>query len=135
MSPNTVHKPFRFPLMLAVLTVMIVACAEDSGGGGGGGPQYYNYATVSRTKGVIGGHFTSGVSIYTTEVSGNLTRIWVEGLPPGLSYSDGKITGTPTQLGHWDIDVNWSGICKDGVERSWHMTFDIGIYSDLTEDG
>ncbi|MFR0559007.1 putative Ig domain-containing protein, partial [Pseudoscardovia radai] len=64
-------------------------------------------------------------------------KVDVSGLPAGLGYKDGKITGTPTESGEFTVSVSATNGTADPVTRELKLTVNApaSIVTDALADG
>ena len=142
MNRNTVHKPFRFPAFLAVLTLMIMACANTPSTPPP--PSNYVYVTLSRTKGLANSHFYTKVNFSSDYIT---DPVWaIEGLPAGLTFNERNlaIEGEGPGPGIWNFKISvydrTKGIPSEPApqtpagSRVNYWNFEIRFFTELTEE-
>lgn len=129
-------RPFRFTAMIAVLAIMVLACAETQTTE----PTYTPVATcsLSRTDGLAYGHFSSRVNAFIPNTADADLKIWVEGMPNGFTFNEATrtIEGDDPGAGVWNIKVCYTDRNK-GVEgdanRYYYNHFELRFFTKLEE--
>ncbi len=90
---------------LSVSTTFVITVNAASGGGGNTPPTVAN--PISAKTATVGQafSFTIPTNTFTDAQTPNSLVITVSGLPPGLTYASGVISGTPTTAGTYTVTV------------------------------
>lgn len=131
------QRPFRFPLFVAMLALMTLACADTQETSQPYTPTASCY--LSRYDGLAYGHFSSRISAFIPNTADSDLKIWVEGLPSGFTYNESSrtIEGDDPGAGVWNIKVCYTDRNK-GVDgdpnRHYYNNFELRFFTKLEEN-